>query len=196
MNETLLYGEEQKIKIFASDDNLKELGELLSNDSSRKIIYNLMTKEMYTNELATKLEIRVSLVIHHLKKMEDLGMLTITNKKIKRKGLEHRFFKINSNILVVIDQNKAEIEAKGFLNKIFKDGVKFSAMIVATVSTWLSASNTNREKTSAGIVDSYSNNTDTLTKQVPQEISYDPIIISLIVLSCFLLVIWISKKYK
>jgi len=60
--------EDNKIKIFASDDNLKSLGELLSNETSRKIIKNLMENEMYTNEIATKLDIRVSLVIHHLKK--------------------------------------------------------------------------------------------------------------------------------
>lgn len=122
---------EPKIKVFASDDNLKELGELLSNDSSRKIIYNLMIKEMYTNEIATKLEIRVSLVIHHLKKMEDLGMLIITNKRIKRKGQEHRFFKIDSNILVVMDQNRKEIEEKGLLTKIFREGIKFASIGIA-----------------------------------------------------------------
>lgn len=127
--------DEPKIKVFASDDNLKELGELLSNDSSRKIIYHLMNKEMYTNEIATKLEMRVSLVIHHLKKMEDLGMLTIINKKIKRKGEEHRFFRINSNILVIVDLNKQEIEEKGLLKRLFKDGIKFASLSIAAIST-------------------------------------------------------------
>ena len=83
------------IKVFASDDNLKALGELLANDNARKIILNLMTGEMYTNQIATKLDIRVSLVIHHLKKLEELGLLEIDDKKIKRKGQKHRFFKID-----------------------------------------------------------------------------------------------------
>jgi len=128
------------IKVFASDDNLKALGELLSNDSSRRIISNLMTNEMYTNELATKLDMRVSLVIHHLKKMEELNMLLITNKKIKRKGQEHRFFKINFDIFVTLDKTKEEIIEKGFLAKIFRDGLKFSSVCIMGILSWFSFS--------------------------------------------------------
>lgn len=125
--------DEPKIKVFASDDNLKALGELLSNDSSRNIIYHLMTSEMYTNELATKLDMRVSLVIHHLKKMEDLELLIITNKKIKRKGQEHRFFKIDSDIFVTVDKTKEELKEKGFLKRIFRDGIKFVVIGLAAI---------------------------------------------------------------
>jgi len=133
-----LSDEEPQIKVFASDDNLKALGELLSNDSSRSIIYNLMTKEMYTNEISTKLDMRVSLVIHHLKKLEELGLLEITEKKIKRKGIDHRFFKIRSNIFVVVDNTKEEIIEKGFLKKIFRDGIKLSAVTIMGLMSWLS----------------------------------------------------------
>lgn len=122
-----------KIKVFASDDNLKALGELLSNDTSRKIICNLMNKEMYTNEISTKLDMRVSLVIHHLKKMEELGMLEITNKKIKRKGQEHRFFKIHYDIFVSIDKTKEDIGKKATLKKIFRESVKFVAIGLAAI---------------------------------------------------------------
>lgn len=115
-----------KINVFGSDDDLKSLGELLSNATSRKIIKNLMKHKMYTNEIATKLDIRVSLVIYHLKKMEALGLLEITNKKIKRKGEKHRFFKINSSIFVILDKTKEEIEKNGILKKIFKDGVEIT----------------------------------------------------------------------
>lgn len=128
--------DEPKIKVFASDDNLKSLGELLSNDSSRSIIYNLMTKEMYTNEISTTLDMRVSLVIHHLKKLEDLGLLEITEKKIKRKGIEHRFFKIKSNIFVVLDNTKEEIKEKGFLQRIFRDGIKFASVGIIGAASW------------------------------------------------------------
>lgn len=128
--------DEPQIKVFASDDNLKTLGELLSNDSSRKIIYNLMNKEMYTNEISTKLDMRVSLVIHHLKKLEDLGLLDISEKKIKRKGVEHRFFKIRSNIFVVINKNKEEIKEQGLLTKIFKETTKFASIGITALLVW------------------------------------------------------------
>jgi len=125
--------EDDKIKVFASDDNLKALGELLSNESSRKIIKNLMEHQMYTNEIATKLDIRVSLVIHHLKKLEELGLLEIVDKKIKRKGKEHRFYKIDSDIFVTVNKTKEEVEEKGILKKFFKEGIKLCSVFLAAV---------------------------------------------------------------
>jgi len=129
--------DDNKIKIFASDDNLKSLGELLSNETSRKIIKNLMEHQMYTNEIATKLDIRVSLVIHHLKKLEDLGLVEIEDKKIKRKGEKHRFFKINFDIFITLDKNKEDIEKKGILTRIFKEGIKFAVIGILTFSVFM-----------------------------------------------------------
>ncbi len=125
-----------KIKIFGSDDDLKSLGELLSNETSRKIIKNLMENQMYTNEIATKLDMRVSLVIHHLKKMESLGLLEITDKKIKRKGEKHRFFTMNSDIFVTLDKTKEDFEKKGILKRIFRDGIKVTAVGIASFIAW------------------------------------------------------------
>jgi len=140
-----LLDDEPKIKVFASDDNLKSLGELLSNDSSRKIIFNLMNQAMYTNEIATTLDMRVSLVIHHLKKMEELGMVTITEKKIKRKGQEHRFFKINSDIFVTINKTKEDIEKQGILKRIFRDGIKFAVIGFIGILSWVHMTTTHIE---------------------------------------------------
>lgn len=121
-----------KIKVFSSEDErLKILGELLSNKSSRDIIRLLIEKEMYTNEIAKKLELRVSLVIHHLKKMESIGLLDITNKKIIRKGEVHRFFKIPSGMLILPNETKEPI--KGVINKIFKTGIKFVVIGIASL---------------------------------------------------------------
>lgn len=125
--------EERKIKIFASDDNLKLLGELLSNETSRKIIVNLMNEQMYTNQIATKLSIRVSLVIHHLRKLEDLGLLDIEDKKIKRKGEDHRFFKMSSDIFITLDKSKEDIESKGILRRIFREGIRFAVIPIAVI---------------------------------------------------------------
>ncbi len=178
--------DEPKIKVFASDDNLKALGELLSNDSSRSIIYNLMTREMYTNEIATKLDMRVSLVIHHLKKLEDLGLLEITEKKIKRKGQEHRFFQIKSNIFVVIDNTKKDIEEKGILKRIFNDGVKFGAIAIAGFITW-----------SSNIMN-YSSSKEVYPVPFGQNIPIDPLIpaLTLIIISLIIERIYIEIKKK
>ncbi len=127
---------DNKIKVFGSDDDLKSLGELLSNETSRRIIKNLMEHEMYTNEIATKLDMRVSLVIHHLKKMQALGLLEITDKKIKRKGEKHRFFKMDFDIFVAFDKTKDEVKEKGILKIFFKDRIKIVAIGIVGLSSW------------------------------------------------------------
>ncbi len=177
--------EDNKIKVFASDDNLKNLGELLSNETSRKIIKHLMENQMYTNEIATKLDIKVSNVIHHLKKLEDLGLLEIENKKIKRKGENHRFFKMSSDIFITINKTKEEVDKKGILKKIFKEGIKFTVIGFSAITSWLSAIPNNVEEIEP--FGEWGNATET---------SDNLFLIPIIIIGCSLFLIWFSKKYK
>ncbi|MCE9653562.1 MAG: winged helix-turn-helix domain-containing protein [Nitrosarchaeum sp.] len=125
-----------KIKVFSSEDEkLKSLGELLSNKSSRDIIRLLIDKEMYINEIAKKLDMRVSLIIHHLQKMESIGLLEITNKKIAQKGEEHRFFRIPHGMLIFPEKSEYETN-NGLLKKIFKKSVKFMVIGMVAFSYW------------------------------------------------------------
>lgn len=190
---------DNKIKVFGSDDDLKALGELLSNETSRKIISSLMKKEMYTNELSTTLDMRVSLVIHHLKKMENLGLLNITNKKIIRKGQEHRFFKMSTDIFITLDKTKEEIKEKGILERIFRDGIKFTSIGIATVATWIGTQQktiwvpdpTNPEQNYGGIpVD------PSIPFLVDEPFSLVQITVTAIVLAVGLFLIWYLKKEK
>jgi len=117
------------INVFHSDDEkLKLLGELLSNKSSRNIIKLLLEKEMYTNEIANNLDMRISLVIHHLKKLEELGLLQITNKSIVKKGNKHKHFKINPYIFLLLNEGKDKLQNTGLLKRIFKKGVRHSVL--------------------------------------------------------------------
>lgn len=117
------------VKVFTlEDEKLKLLGELLGNKSSRDIIKLLTREEMYTNEIATRLDMRTSLVIHHLKKLKALGLLQVTDKKITRKGIRHRHFKMVPNIFVTLDKTG---NREGRLWKIFNSTVRFSVLIVS-----------------------------------------------------------------
>lgn len=138
-----------KIKVFSSEDEkLKMLGELLSNKSSRDIIKLLIEKEMYTNEIAKKLQLQVSLVLHHLQKMEAIGLLEITNKKIIRKGEEHRFFRIPPRILLIPNTENNDLIRDRFLIKFFKSASKFAIIgLVAAFTSWILTESDNTIKT-------------------------------------------------
>ena len=176
---------ERKIKVFASDDDLKALGELLSNETSRKIISYLLATETYTNEIATKLDFRVSLVIHHLKKMEKLGFVEISEKKIIRKGEKHRFFKINSDFFITLDKNKQEIHEKGLLKKFFKDGVKFTVLGFISFLAW----NLEKIRNNSSEFGKYSE-----TGELPPVNEMGNLIIPLIIIIIGLVIIIIKKN--
>lgn len=127
-----------KIKVFSSDDEkLKILGELLSNKSSRDIIRLLIEKEMYTNEIAKKLDIRPNLVIHHLQKLEKAGLLEVSEKKIIRKGNDHKHYKMIPNFFISPNNSKQEFKKKGILKKIFRESVKLLSIGAIGISAYL-----------------------------------------------------------
>lgn len=112
--------EEFKIKIFGNDEkSLKLLGELLGNDTSRRIMRYLIVNESYTNQIATKLDLRVSLVIHHLKKLEQLGMIEVSYKEITKKGTKHRFFRMNPYFFLAPNTTPEDICTKGITKFYF-----------------------------------------------------------------------------
>jgi len=194
--------EDHKIKVFGSDDNLKALGELLSNETSRKIMIHLMKQEMYTNEISTKLDIRISLVIHHLKKMEDLGLVEITNKKIVKKGEKHRFFKIDSDLFITLNNTKEKIKEKGILKRIFSDGMKFTMIGVTGLASWFSLTSNNVQQISESRSTLRDTSSDILNQTIifvesDTQYHFDPIIsIPIIILSCCLFLFWFSRKHK
>ena len=70
------------------------LGELLANDTSRRIIEILSDHTLYTVEIEEKVNIRTSLTIWHLNKLVKLKMLIITNKEIHKKSIDHKHYKM------------------------------------------------------------------------------------------------------
>ena len=168
-----------RIKVFFSkDDKLKILGELLSRKSSRDIIKLLIAKECYTNEIVKKLDLRSGLVTHHLKKMELIGLLEVTNKKIIRKGQEHRFFRIPSGLIIFPEKSKKDDD---LLKKFFKEGTKFVAIGISAILSY-------------SLLDS-----KVFVPQIdapiePQVGQTDPLVYSLIVIIIGLAVLYFRKK--
>ena len=127
-----------KVRIYLSDsDKLKILGQLLSSKPSRDIMTLLATKEAYTAEISRKLNLSTSLVIHHLRKMEDVGLVEISHRKSVRKGKEHRFFKIPTGILI-IPRDRDDAVKENIVRRILKSTIKFASVgAAAIISHWI-----------------------------------------------------------
>ncbi len=59
----------ERVNIYDTDDDkLRELGEVLVTDTSRRILKLLFEKTMTANEIATATEFSLQLVRYHIKK--------------------------------------------------------------------------------------------------------------------------------
>jgi len=129
-----------KVKVLKITDHyLKTLGELCINETSRSIMLILSENQMYVNEIAKKLSMRVSLVIHHLQKIINLGIVDIEEKPISKKTKNHRYFKLNADIYLSLTPDKDGNKLK----RIFKDGVKFVGIGIAGIVSFLVSTSSN-----------------------------------------------------
>ena len=192
-----------KIRVFGNDDeSLKILGQLLSTETSRKIIQLLTQEEMYINQISKKLGIQMNITIFHLKKLEELGLLIVTHKQIVKKGVDHKYYKMVPNMFVTATQTKKEVHENEFLKKFFKEGVKFLTVTIAVITTWLSI---NQQIFDSKISLDRSVYIVNKTSEIPQPditpsvhpFVVDPVIsVSVIIICCSLFLIWFSRKYK
>lgn len=123
------------IKTINTDEERKIFGELLSNETSRKIMSILVDYEMYANEIGPKLNLTHKLVHHHLNKMKKINLVRVTLKKITKDGEEHKFFTIASHVLVNLKETK-DVD-KRILKKIFRPVVRFSGIALIASLLWM-----------------------------------------------------------
>lgn len=166
-----------KIKIFAMNDEfLKELGDVLRNDTSRRIILAISEKEMIINEIASSTNLGVSLVINYMKKLKKVGIVDIKQKKITKKTKEHNFYSINTDIFLSLTDEPRESKLK----RIFKDGVKFAALGFASLVTF---------SLSGGLRHSEFGDGD-----LPHPLTVSPLIYGMFVVIIGLLIFYFTKR--
>lgn len=149
--------DDKNIKVFGKDDEgLKSLGKLLSNETSRKIMVCLRDEPMYVNQIAKKLNLQMNLIIHHIKLLMNAGLLITTEKKITRKGIKHTHYQVIPDIFINITETKADMHEKGFLKRIFRDGVKFLVIALVAITSFLTYSKIEIENTWGNMQDVHS----------------------------------------
>lgn len=146
----------EKVEILSTDDEkIKLIGSVLSNDASRNILKLLFEHEMTANEIAQKTGTLLSLVIFHLQKMQEAGIVTINEVRKNRKGRDMKYYG-TTKFAVIILPSKLSEKAKNSkslnnsLNKIFR----FSAIGLAGLVSWLTLylQNLEQKPTHGGIV--------------------------------------------
>jgi len=168
------------------DENIKNLGELLSNQTSRDIIKILVHNKMHPSAICQNLGIKSNVLTPHLKKMETVNMFEITNEKIIRKGKDHRFFHISPSKIVIVLRKPKKDNVKRFPKKIVKSGVKFASIGIIGLSSYLiSFTLSNNDKWSTPYHESI----------VSHDVSFSlSVALSLIIVSLVIERIWFQRK--
>ncbi|MCV0391949.1 MAG: winged helix-turn-helix domain-containing protein [Nitrosopumilus sp.] len=160
--------EDDEIEIISTDDDkIKLIGEIFSNDSSRKILKLISDgNEMTANEIAQESNMSLALAIHHLKRMQTAGMIKVSKTGISAKGQEMKYY-VSTNQTFLITPEKSNSSVIESLKKFSK----FAAIGLAGFVSWitLKPNNANYEGQphTPGIESSTSE--EQFTKDIPPE---------------------------
>ena len=127
--------DKDEIRVVSSDDDqkIKTVGEVLANESSRMIMKLLAGKtEMTINEISQEIELSIPLVSHHIKKMQDAGMVKISRVGTSVKGHKMNYYcATNQSILITPPERKMH-SLFASLKKISR----FAAIGMAGLVSW------------------------------------------------------------
>src|SRR5207249_1737870 len=128
----------EKVEIISTDDEkIKSVGELLSSDSGRNILKLLFDQVLTANQIAQKTEISLPLVIYHLKKMQDMGIVKITNIGKNIKTQDMKFYTSSKFAIVILPSNVTEkAKTSKSLANSFKAIYRFGAIGIAAIGSW------------------------------------------------------------
>ncbi len=98
-----------RVEILSTEDQkIKAVGEILSSDSSREILKILFNDAMSANQIAQKTNISLPLVIYHLKKMQDSGVVKVANVEKNTKSRDMKFYTVDKLAIIILPSKMSE----------------------------------------------------------------------------------------
>ncbi|MCV0366374.1 MAG: winged helix-turn-helix domain-containing protein [Nitrosopumilus sp.] len=125
---------EDDVEIISSDDDkIKLVGEIFSNDSSRKILKLLSNdNEMTANEIAQESGMSLALTIHHLKRMQTAKMIKVSKTGISAKGQEMKYYAATNQSFLITPEKSTHLVIDSL-----KKFSKFAAIGMAGLVSWI-----------------------------------------------------------
>lgn len=130
-----------KVEILTTEDEkIKAIGEILSSDPSRQILKLLFNDSLTANQLAQKTGSSLPLTIYHLKKMQDAGVVKITNVGKNTKSHDMKFYTIDKLAIVILPSEMKDPakKSKSLFNS-FNRIHRLATLGAACVAAWFSS---------------------------------------------------------
>ena len=106
------------ILLSLEDDKIKKIANVVSNDSCRKILDYLSTKEATESELAEALQIPISTVHYNLQQLMDSGLLSAEEFHYSKKGREVNHYKLANKYIIIAPKKTKTLGLKQKLKSI------------------------------------------------------------------------------
>ncbi len=126
--------------LSTEDEKIKAIGEILSTDTSRKILTVLFNQSLTANEISQKTEISLPLVIYHLKKMQESSVVKITNVGKNTKSHDMKYYTIDKFAIVILptQMSRPAKTSKSLFNS-FSRIHRIATLGAASIAAWFSA---------------------------------------------------------
>lgn len=130
-----------KVEMLSTEDEkLKTIGEILSSDSSRKILKLLFNQSLTANQLSQKTGLSLPLVIHHLKKMQSAQVVKIANVGKNTKSHDMKYYTIDKFAIVILpsEMSQSARKSKSLFNS-FTRIHRLATLGGAAIAAWFSS---------------------------------------------------------
>jgi len=103
---------EKFVLVSLKESKAKELAQVISNESCRKILDYLAEKESTETELAKKLELPISTVHYNLKHLVEAGLVEAEEFHYSEKGKEVNHYKLANKYVIIAPKSTFGLKEK------------------------------------------------------------------------------------
>jgi len=103
---------ESFVLVSLKENKAKELAQIISNESCRKILDFLAEKEATETELAKKLELSISTVHYNLKHLLEAGLVSAEEFHYSEKGKEVNHYKLANKYVIIAPKSTFGLKEK------------------------------------------------------------------------------------
>jgi DNA-binding transcriptional ArsR family regulator len=103
---------ESFVLVSLREDKARKLAKVLNNESCRKILEHLTSKEATETELSSRLSIPISTVHYNLKHLVDAGLVVADEFHYSPKGREVNHYKLASKYIIIAPKSTFGIKER------------------------------------------------------------------------------------
>lgn len=109
--------DEKLLILPINDRNSKKISQVLSNDTSRKVLEALADEPMSTTEISEKLGAPLTTLHYNIENLLATGLIKVERTRYSEKGREVKYYGPTRKFIIIAPENVGERETKQFLKR-------------------------------------------------------------------------------